>query len=264
MAPPKSADEILRDCLACGMRSAANIRLLIDGIGVERFWHFYHSDQLAMLCDLNADQIAKLIKIFTLAEFVLGDSLGSTAQIHKMLLRLRAKDPSAANELEIWAFHTSANSYVPYGTSNICRREAHTVAEYRDLIRNRDEKNQRLNNERSAAARLRREERARQHDRRQVAHRDSNAERQQVIKAIGAIPDAVGRLDVIARHQNRNIRYFPAQFALVSEDDIQRIEPAARKLLLMKIGSSKKGDWGRLRKLLKNEYSREKTPCSDR
>lgn len=263
MSSPYSADAILNACLVCDMKSAANISLLMDSVGIERFWHFYYHDLCATLCDLNAGQIAKLIKIFTLAEFIQGKDRGSTAQIHKMLLRLRSKNPSAANELEIWAFHTSANSYVPYGTSNICRREAHTVAEYRDLVRNRDEKNQRLNDERTAAAKLRREERARQHDRRQVAHRDSNSERQQVIKAIGAIPDAVGRLDVIARHPNRNIRYFPAQFAQVSSDDIQRIEPTARELLLMKIGSSKKGDWGRLRKLLKDEYSRERTPCSD-
>ena len=258
-----STAAILNACLECDLKSAVNMIRLVDSIGTERFWHFYHHELFVMLCDLNANRIAKLIKTFTLAEFVQGRNVGSTAQIHKMLSHLRTKDTSAANELEIWAFHTSPNSYVPYGTSNVYRLQAHTASEYRDLIRKRDEVNQRMVDERTAAAKLRREERARQHERRQVAHRDLNTERQQVIKAIEAIPDAVGRLDVIARHPNRNIRYFPAQFALISVDDLQRIEPAVCELLLMKIGSSKKGDWMRLRKLLKGEYSREETPCSD-
>ena len=263
MSSPYSADAILNACLVCDMKSAANISLLMDSVGIERFWHFYYHDLCATLCNLNSGQIEKLIKIFTLAEFVHGKKVGSLAQIHKMLAHLRARDPSAANELEIWAFHTSPNNYVPYGTSNVYRLQAHTVLEYRELIRKRDEENQRMDDERTAAAKLRREERAHQNDLRLVAHQDSNSERQRVIKAIEAIPDALGRLDVIARHPNWNIRYFPAQFALISADDLQRIEPATRELLLIKIGSSKKGDWGRLRKLLKEECSEGKRPCSD-
>lgn len=168
-----------------------------------------------------------------------------------------------AKELEIWAFHTTPNAYVPYGTVNRCRRKARTVAEYHELIRQRDENNRRMNEERSALAKQRQKDKADQNEKRKEEHRGSNAEREKDIRELEAIIDPVVRLEKIARHSNQSIWYFPAQFARISDGDVRRVDSQTREQLLKKIGSKRKGEWGRLGKLLDNEPHREKTPCSE-
>ena len=107
-------------CLDVSPRARAReLRKLVIDVGKPRLYALFE-DSRRLADGLTTDEVARLVLLFTKLEdleepYRLGG--GSATAVPNLLDELSRRDPELAQELRIWAFHTSTNPYIPFGSS---------------------------------------------------------------------------------------------------------------------------------------------------
>lgn len=225
----------------------------MDEVGRKRLWDFYYQDRWDFYGHLDEYELAHLIRVFTLLELEeedRGGMLGSTARIHHMLAQLRSKNRALASELEVWAFHTTNNSYVPYGVSRGCTAGARSIEEYNRLIQERNCRNGAILARQREFSELLRRIRSEAHQHRLAKQRQAKELRDSTILSLLEINEPIKRAEVIAMDQRFPIWYFPDDFADIVEEEIRQLSPELLALLKNKLARANRGKWSDLRRMV--------------
>jgi hypothetical protein len=203
-----------------------------------------------LLPDLTTEEIVKLVKLFTRLEVCISDFCGgSTSQVHVLLHALSKRDRRLAEELRIWAFHTTKNPYVPFGTRGAMRGVARSVAEYYRLTHERREQVAEAERLRSERAKRRKEARAIAHAARTEAHKVATSGRDALVESLARI-DPARRLETIARDREHPPYYYPEVFAEVDRTVLDALEPGFLVTLAERLSRAPRGKWRNLRRMI--------------
>lgn len=176
-------------------------------------------------------------------------SRGSTSQVYRLVQELRDRDQALAEEICDWAIRNALNPYVPFGTYNTDRITARNLEEYYSLRAARfarQAERERLDQERAAR---RRAERSYRHAARQALHAELKTERNRIIEPLDRL-DAIERLCLAVRDDHHPLWFYPERYAVVSSEEIERIDPVTRSRLLQKLVNAPRGPWRQLRQTL--------------
>lgn len=176
-------------------------------------------------------------------------SRGSTSQVYRLIRELGDKNQALAEEIYDWALRNALNPYVPFGGCNIDRITAKDLEEYRSLRAARfarQAERERLYEEHAAE---RRAERARRHVSRQARHTEENTERKRIIERLDCL-GAIERLCTAACDDRHPFWFYPERYAVVSPNELERINPETRTQLLQKLAGAPRGPWRLLRRQL--------------
>ena len=204
---------------------------------------------------LDDSELVHLIRVFIRLENAtnsgggMGGSFcgGSTTAVPSLLRELALQNPSLSEEMIQWAFHTTKNPYVPFGTYNRCRYAAHSVSDYL-----------KLNTARLAAkydAHTRRSEKAMELAAKRAAdHADCMRLQQERKQRRAEHLGRVARLDPIQRIEDLLVRrdcapdYYPREWANIAAAKALRIEQQID--LVERLTHAKRGPWKALKKTL--------------
>ena len=204
------------------------------------------------MAQLSVDELAKAIRAIVEMENRLVRSTehrlsrGSTSQVYRLIRKLGDKDQALAEEICDWTLKNALNPYVPFGGYNIDRITAKNLEEYRSLRAERfarQAERERLDHEHAAE---RHAGRARKHAGRQARRTEENTERKRIIDHLDCL-GAIERLCAVARDDCHPLWFYPERYAVVSPDDLERIDPETRAQLLQKLASAPRGPWRQLR-----------------
>jgi hypothetical protein len=243
-----SDETVLNACLECDEFSENTIRDLRIRFGNDRLLRLHwYSKELA--ATLDAKDVAKLIRVLTLLDNAENGSYGmtgSTAGIHRLLAILADKDAELAKEMEIWAFHTARNPYIPYGCRDRENYRYLSVAEYHRQKTDRAIRHSVTEHEQQEAAKNRRIASKDLHATRMKHQHDDRLLRKQQIAELEAQTNPIERLSAIARNPEHAPYYFPETFAAFPPEAFARIDPAVRAILIERLQSAPKGQWRHL------------------
>ena len=245
--------QALRRCLDVNPRArAGELSLLVSGLGKKRVHAIFESVR-RFAGELSSDELARLILLFTKLEdledpYRIGR--GSATSVPWLLRELSRRDPELARELTIWAFHTSANPYIPYGSSRHESLHVESLAEHEQKQAQRWAEHYAVN-ERRHGERLRRvAERAQVHAAERRAHAEWNAQRADLLARLGELDDTE-RLAHLADISTHPMGAFPDTWAVVSA---AKQLPAETKLsLCRRLQRAPKGPWRELLIALREE-----------
>ena len=232
--------------LMCDEQSDAALISLMERTGPSVAWRV--QDQLS---ELSADQIGKLIRVFTRLEILAGGwGRGSTSQVPALLAELDRRDRALAYELRIWAFHTTNNPYIPFGSYGWARDRARSVAEYYRLTRERQAEVAKAEHLRSDQALQRKRKRAIEHSDRIAAQLRAKISRDNLIDVLARIADPAKRLEAIASDCEHPPYYYPEEFAKVDSGVLSLLEQEVLSSLAGKLSRAPKGAWRKVRSML--------------
>lgn len=202
------------------------------------------------MVQLSVEDLAKTIRTIVEMENCLkGWGRGSTSQVYRLIQELGGKDKALAEEICDWALRDALNPYVPFGTYNVDRIIAGSLEEYRRLRTariTRQTERERLDQEQAAE---RRAERARVHASRHARRTEENTERKRIIERLDCL-GAIERLCTAACDNRHPLWFYPERYAVVSPDELERIDPKMRTQLLQKLASAPRGPWRQLKQAL--------------
>ena len=165
---------------------------------------------------------------------------GSTTQVPQLLTVLGAINRELSRELTVWAFHTTSNPYVPFGTANSSRDVARTTKEYTRLEAGRTARRASLHERAQAEALARREARSLAHFERVSGHASANADRARCI-ALLLVQPAVDRLVYLCQNQDRPPGSFPHE--VVDAAAMGQLTADQQKSLLEWLRLAPRGPW---------------------
>jgi hypothetical protein len=188
--------------------------------------------------------LAALVKLFTRLESLDEPHRlrrGSTTAVPRLLRVLEARDADLARELTIWAFHTSQNPYIPFGTDNAERSIAASVVDYH-----------RMRSERESAAtaaemqlRTQREqrlaERASTHVRARELHAQKNERRAELLATLEKLGASERLARLAAADADLPVAAFPTSWASIPA--ALRLSKHVRLELLSRLARAPKGPW---------------------
>ena len=223
-----------------------------DGLGTRRVHALFDSIR-QLTVDLSAAELGKLVVLFTRLEdlqepYRIGR--GSTTAVPGLLRALSRRDAQLAKELTIWAFHTSTNSYIPFGSSR------HESSQLESLVENEQRQAQRWAehyavNEQRHQERLRRvAERAQVHESERRVHASRNAQREELIADLSQLDD-IERLARIAAINTHPVAAFPEAWASVAA--AKHLPAETKQALCRRHERAPKGLWRELLIALRDE-----------
>ena len=245
--------QALRRCLDVNPRARAReLRKLVMEIGKPRLHAlFERSHRLAD--GLTTDEVARLVILFTKLEdleepYRIGR--GSATAVPNLLHELSRRNPELAQELRIWAFHTSTNSYIPFGSSRHESLHVESLAEHEQKQAQRWAEHYAVNEQRHQERLRRVAERAQVHESERRLHAGRNAQREELIAHLDELDD-MERLARIAAINTHPVGAFPDEWASVAA---AKHLPAETKLsLCRRLQRAPKGPWRELLIALREE-----------
>jgi hypothetical protein len=204
---------------------------------------------------LDDAELVHLIRVFirlenaTNIEGGMGGSFcgGSTTAVPRLLSELAFQNPSLSEEMIQWAFHTTKNPYVPFGTCNRYRYTAHSVSDYLKLNTARLVANYGADTRRSEKANQLAAKRAADHA---DCMRLQQERKQRRAEHLGR----VARLDPTQRVADLLVRrdcapdYYPREWANIAAAKALSIEQQID--LVERLTHAKRGPWKVLKKTL--------------
>lgn len=235
----------IEQLLALRPLSFQGLNELLQELDAEILCHAAWKTRTFVDC-LHEAELAHLVRAYVLLEELAPRAFcgGSTTQVPQLLAALKTFNAELSQELTVWAFHTSTNPYVPFGTSNSSRGAAHTVDEYQRLESERAARRSNLKDKAQAEAKERRAMRESAHRRRVVGHEIENEKRNRHINELLRMP-AVDRLMQICAMQDHPPGYFPIEVIELSV--VEQLSPEQRDALLVWLRRAPRGPWRRLR-----------------
>ena len=184
--------QALRRCLDVGKRPREQeLCLLVMGLGTRRVHALFDSIR-QLTGELSADELARLVVLFTRLEDLQDPcriGRGSTTVVPWLLRELSHRDAQLAEELTIWAFHTSTNSYIPFGSSRHDSSHVESLAEHEQKQAQRWAEQYAVNKQRHEARLRRMAERAKLHESERRVHASRNAERQKLLAQLSELSE---------------------------------------------------------------------------
>ena len=245
--------QALRRCLDVNPRARAReLRKLVMEIGKPRLHAlFERSHRLAD--GLTTDEVARLVLLFTKLEdleepYRLGR--GSATAVPNLLDELSRRDPELAQELRIWAFHTSTNPYIPFGSSRHESLHVESLAEHEQKQARRWAKHYAVNEQRHQERLRRVAERAQVHESERRLHAGRNAQREELIADLRQLDD-IERLARIAAINTHPVAAFPEAWAMVSA--AKQLPAETKQALCRRLQRAPKGPWRELLIALREE-----------
>ena len=195
---------------------------------------------------LSETDLVHLVKAYVFLEELAPRAFcaGSTTQVPQLLTVLGAINRELSRELTVWAFHTTSNSYVPYGTVNSSRDVARTTEEYTRLEAGRTARRENLHERAQAEALARREARSLAHFERVSGHAIGNADRARRI-ALLLVQPPVDRLVHLCQNQDLSPGFFPPEVVVTAA--IGQLTADQQKSLLEWLRHAPRGPWRRVR-----------------
>ena len=245
--------QALRRCLDVGKRpSEQELCLLVMGLGTRRVHALFDSIR-QMTGELAADELAKLVVLFTRLEdlqepYRIGR--GSTTAVPGLLRELSRRDAQLAKELTIWAFHTSTNPYIPFGSSRHESSHVESLAENEQRQAQSWAEHYAVNEQRHQERLRRVAERAQVHESERRLHAGRNAQREELIAHLGEL-DGMERLARIAAMNARPVAAFPEAWALVPA--AKQLPAETKQALCRRLQRAPKGPWRELLIALREE-----------
>jgi hypothetical protein len=175
---------------------------------------------------------------------------GSTEKVSVLLHELRQRDPDVAEELAAWAFHTTRNPYVPFGTQNVIRASASSIAEFRRRTHERLMHVTADEDARGDEAAKRKEERRLAHEQRSEQHHEEIRQRAAELDALLSL-SAAQRLRHIADDLSRSPYFYPEAWAVVSADEVAELGVDVVKRLQARLVRPPRGPWRDLARCLR-------------
>ncbi len=242
--------KILEACLSINEQSDSDLKLLLENFGAElgRF----ESNLKVNFSELETGEIEKLIKIFTRLDLITKYEFGSgsTSQIYILLEELEKRGSQLADELRIWAFHTTNNPYVPFGTRNQARSTAKSVSEYYRLQHERQAEVTNHEHQQKEQAKKNVEGRANRHKQRLEEHKNENEERRVLINGVIQLKDSIQRLIAILKDDKHPPYYYPEKFAEIDKNSLSGLPVEISEKLVQRLSRAPKGKWRDLRGML--------------
>ena len=238
--------QALRRCLDIGNRPREQeLCLLVMGLGTRRVHALFDSIR-QLTVDLSAAELAKLVVLFTRLEdlqepYRIGR--GSTTAVPGLLRELSRRDVQLGKELTIWAFHTSTNPYIPFGSSRHESLHVESLAEHEQRQAQRWAEHYAVNEQRHQERLRRVAERAQVHESERRAHAERNAQRGELIAHLRALDD-MERLARIAFISTHPVAAFPEAWAVVSA--AKQLPAETKQALCRRLQRAPKGPWREL------------------
>ena len=207
------------------------------------------------MAQLSVDELAKTIRAIVEMENRLVRSTehrlsrGSASRVYRLIWELGDKDQALAEEICDWALQNALNPYVPFGMCNADRDIARNLQEYRCLRATRFARQTEREHQDQGHAAERCAERARRHVVRQARRTEENTERKRIIERLDCL-EVIERLRTVACDDCHPLWFYPERYAVVSPDDLERIDPETRAQLLPKLANAPRGPWRQLRQML--------------
>ena len=247
--------QALRRCLDVNPRARAReLRKLVMEIGKPRLHAlFERSHRLAD--GLTTDEVARLVILFTKLEdleepYRIGR--GSATAVPNLLHELSRRNPELAQELRIWAFHTSTNSYIPFGSSRHESLHVESLAEHEQKQAQRWAEHYAVNEQRHQERLQRVAERAQAHESERRVHTSRNAQREELIADLRQLDD-IERLARIAFISTHPVAAFPEEWASTSV--AKKLPEVTKRALLRRLQRAPKGPWRELDKAMESPSS---------
>lgn len=240
-------------CLDVSPRARAReLRKLVMDVGKPRL-HALFEDSRRLADGLTTDEVARLVLLFTKLEdleepYRLGR--GSATVVPNLLDELSRSDPELAQELRIWAFHTSTNSYIPFGSSRHDSSHVESLAEHEQKEAQRWAEQYAVNKQRHEARLRRMAERAKLHESERRVHASRNAERQKLLAQLSELSE-LERLERIVLASAFPIAAFPAEWASTSA--AKELPALTRQALIRRLQRAPKGPWKKVLEALREK-----------
>ena len=240
-------------CLDVSPRARAReLRKLVMDVGKPRL-HALFEDSRRLADGLTTDEVARLVLLFTKLEdleepYRIGR--GSTTAVPGLLRELSRRDAQLAKELTIWAFHTSNNPYIPFGSSRHESLHVEALAEHERRDAQRWAEHYAVNEQRHQERLRRVAERAQVHETERRVHASCNAERKELIAHLGELDD-MERLARIAAINTHSVAAFPESWAMVSA--AKQLPSETKQALCRRLQRAPKGPWRELLIALREE-----------
>ncbi len=245
--------QALRRCLDVNPRArAGELSLLVMGLGTKRVNALFDAVR-RIAGELSTEELTRLVLLFTKLEHMEEPYCiirGSTTVVPWLLRELSHREPELAQELTIWAFHTSTNPYIPSGSRR--RESGHVKA----LVGSgRVDEQQRAYyaavDQRRQEERMKRvAERAQAHESRRRAHVEWNARREELIAQLREL-DETERLARVAAIGSHPVAAFPYEWASVPA--AKRLSTPTKRALIHRLQRAPKGPWRTLLTALRDE-----------
>ena len=245
--------QALRRCLDVNTRARAReLRKLVMEIGKPRL-HALFEDSIHLADGLTTDEVARLALLFTKLEdleepYRIGR--GSATAVPNLLHELSRRDPELAQELRIWAFYTSTNPYIPFGSSRHESLHVESLAEHEQKQAQRWAEHHAVNQQRHEERLRRVAERAQVHESERRAHAERNAQRGELIAHLRELDD-MERLARIAFISTHPVAAFPEAWALVPA--AKQLPAETKQALCRRLQRAPKGPWRELLIALREE-----------
>ena len=245
--------QVLRRCLEVSRRPRdRELRKLVMELGKPRLHAFF--ERVWRLADsLTTDEVARLVVIFTKLEDLEEPhrvGRGSATVVPNLLHVLSGRDPELAQELRIWAFHTSTNSYIPFGSSRHEGLHVVSLAEHEQKQAQRWAEHYAVNEQRHQERLRRVAERAQVHESERRIHAGRNAQREELIAHLDGLDD-MERLARIAAINTYPVAAFPEAWAMVSA--AKQLPAETKQALCRRLQRAPKGPWRDLLIALREE-----------
>ena len=233
-------------CLDVSPRARAReLRKLVMDVGKPRL-HALFEDSRRLADGLTTDEVARLVLLFTKLEdleepYRIGR--GSTTAVPGLLRELSRRDAQLAKELTIWAFHTSNNPYIPFGSSRHESLHVEALAEHERRDAQRWAEHYAVNEQRHQERLRRVAERAQVHESERRVHASRNAQREELIADLSQLDD-IERLARIAFISTHPVAAFPEAWAVVSA--AKQLPAETKQALCRRLQRAPKGPWREL------------------
>ena len=174
----------------------------------------------------------------------------STTAAPGLLRELSRRDAQLGKELTIWAFHTSTNSYIPFGSSRHESSHVESLAEHEQKQAQRWAEHYAVNEQRHQERLRRVAERAQVHESERRLHAWRNAQREELIAHLDGLDD-MERLARIAAMNTHPVAAFPEAWAVVSA--AKQLPAETKQSLCRRLLRAPEGPWRELLMTLREE-----------
>lgn len=204
---------------------------------------------------LDDRALVQLIKVFTRLENAMNVKGGmagsfcggSTTAIPGLLRELALQNPSLAREMTHWAFHTTKNPYVPFGTYNHCREAARSVSDYLTLNTTRLATNDDADTKRSEKAKELAAKRAADHEDRMGLQHERKQSRSEHLSRVARL-DPRQRIEDLLVRRDCAPDYYPREWANI--DAAMGLSMAQQIELVGRLTHAQRGPWKMLKRAL--------------
>jgi hypothetical protein len=184
--------------------------------------------------------------------------MGSASQVHVLIEVLRESNPILAAETAGWAFRSTNNPYIPFGTAGRYRNVATSVDEYHKLVSASEHRQNQVEEKELIKKNERRAEADRRHQIRTQKQKENCDLRNLYLSSLKT-ESVTEMLTIIANDSERSPYFYPEKFIDDGRDILDELNIDLKQTLLKKLQYPPRGKWRQLAVRLRHDLSRGRT-----